>query len=81
MTAISGITVRQTAYDSIYGRPTRRMKDNLLTEIKKVCVGVWVSGFDSASKYGLIAEIIGGTAYQVLTGITYTDPPVEDPKD
>ena len=89
MTSISGITVRQTAYDSIIKktftridrRPTRRMKDNLLNEVKKVCVGVCVAGFDWSSKYGLIAEIIGGAAYQVLTGITYTDPPEEDPKE
>ena len=89
MTSISGITVRQTTYDSIIKkiftridrRPTRRMKDNLLTEVKKVCVGVCVSGFDWASRYGLIAEIIGGAEYEVLTGLAYTEPPKEDPRE
>ena len=57
------------------------MKDNLLTEVKKVCVGVCVTGFEWASKYGLLAKIIGAAEYKKLTGITYEDPPEEDPPE
>ena len=55
------------------------MKDNLLTEVKKVIVGVCVTGFEWASKYGLLAEIIGAAEYKKLTGITYKDPPDNNP--
>ena len=68
MTFVSGAIVRQTTYNAILkktftkidARPTRRNKDNLLDEVKKVWVGVCVSGFDWASRYGLLAETRGG---------------------
>ena len=89
MPVISGITVRQTAYDTtikktftkVDRRPTRRMKDNLLTEVKKVLVGVCVTGFEWASKYGLLTEIIEAKEYKKLTGIIYKDPPENDPPE
>ena len=89
MTAISGITVRQTAYDSIIKKtftridrqPTRRMKDNLLTEVKKVLVGVCVTGFEWASKYGLLVKIIGAKEFETLTGIIYKVPRENDPPE
>ena len=87
MPAISGITVRQTAYDAtikktftkIDRRPTRRMKDNLLTEVKKVLVGVCVTEFEWATKYGLLVKIIGQTEFETLTGIVYKVPPENNP--
>ena len=88
-TSVSGATVRQTTYDAnlkktftkIDARLTRRNKDNLLTEVKKVCVGVCVSGFDWASRYGLLAETRGGPAYEVLPGLTYIEPDQDDPEE
>ena len=89
MPVISGITIRQTAYNSIIKKtftridrqPTRRMKDNLLTEVKQVLVGVCVTGFEWASKYGLLAKITGAAEYKKLTGITYKDPPENNPPE
>ena len=56
------------------------MKDNLLTEVKKVLVGVNTIGFDFASKYGLIVEVIGKDEFDTLAGVNYT-PPDENPQD
>ena len=56
------------------------MKDNLLTEVKKVLVGVNVTGFDFASKYGLIVEAIGKDEFDTLAGTNYTQPD-ENPQD
>ena len=72
MTHSSGANARQPTYDAmikktfteINERPTRRQKDNLLIELKKVLVGVIVPGFNWASKFGLLAETRGGPAYE-----------------
>ena len=82
MAVISGITTRQNAFDAtirktftkIDVKPTRRMKDNLLTEVKKVLVGVCVTGFELVSKYGLLVEIIGETEFKNISGIDYKAP-------
>ena len=89
MAVISGITIRQNAFDAtikktftkIDVKPTRRMKDNLLTEVKKVLVGVCVTGFEFASKYGLLVEIIGKTEFDNLSGKDYKAPPENDPRE
>ena len=54
MTYSNGASARQLSYDAIIKktfteineRPTRRQKDNLLVEVKKVLVGVSVPGFN-----------------------------------
>ena len=89
MAVISGITIRQNAFDAtiketftkIDVKPTRRLKDNLLTEVKKVLVGVNVTGFTFASKYGLLVEVIGKTEFDTLSGKNYQEPPEDDPQD
>ena len=89
MPTISGITVRQTAYDAtikktvtkIDRRPTRRTKDHLLTKVKTVLLEVGVTGFEWASKYGLLTKIIGAAEYKKLTGIIYKDLPENDSRE
>ena len=89
MAVISGITIGQNAFDAtikktftkIDVKPTRRVKDNLLTEVKKVLVGVCVTGFIFTSKYGLLVEIIGKTEFDTLSGKNYQEPPEGDPQD
>ena len=83
MAVLCGITLRQSAFDAtikktftkIGEKPTRRMEDNLFTEVKKVLVGVNLTGFEFASKYGLIVEVIGKQEFDTLSGKNYTPPP------
>ena len=44
-------------------------------------MAVCVTGFEWASKYGLLIEIIGASEYKKLTGIIYKDPPENDPPE
>ena len=79
MAVISGITIRQNAFDAtikktftkIDVKPTRRLKDNLFTKVKKVLVGVNVTGSLFASNYGLLVEVIGKTEFDTLSGKIY----------
>ena len=57
------------------------MQDDLLTKVKKVLVGVCVTGFEWASKYGLLVEIIRAKDFKKLIGIIYKDPPENDPPE
>ena len=89
MTHSSGVNASQATYDAIIKktfteinkRPTRRQKDNLLVEVKKVLVGVSVPGFNWASRYGLLAETRGGPAYEALSGKVYMHPSNEEPAE
>ena len=89
MAVLCGITLRQSAFDAtikktftkIDEKPTRRSKDNLLTKVKKVLVGVNVTGFTFASKYGLLVEVIGKTEFDTLSVKNYLQPPEDDPQD
>ena len=88
MAVLCGITLRQSAFDAtikktftkISEKPTRRMKDNLLTEVKKVLVGVNVTGFEFASKYGLIVEVIGKQEFDTLSGKNINNHQMKTPK-
>ena len=87
MTHSSGVNARQPTYFAIIKktfteineRPTRRQKDNLLIEVEKVLVGVSVSGFNWASKFGLLPETRRGPAYEQLSGEVYMHPSNEEP--
>ena len=89
MAVIGGIAIGQSAFDAtikktftkIDVKPTRRLKDNLLTEVKKVLVGVNVTGFSFASKYGLLVEVIGKDEFDTLSGRVYQEPPEHDSPD
>ena len=91
MTYSNGASARQLTYDAIIkktftkinDRPTRtrRQKDNLLVEVKKVLVAVSVPGFNWSRKYGLLAETRGGPAYEALSCKAYAHPPNVEPPE
>ena len=48
---------------------------------EKALVGVNVTGFTFASKYGLLVEVIEKTEFDTLSGKSYLQPPEDDPQD
>ena len=89
MAHVTGVNIEQPTYDAVIkktftkinGCPSRRNRDNLLVEVEKFLVCVSVSGFDWASKYGLLAKTRGGTEWEQLTGKVYEEPSNEEPAD